>query len=204
VVCELNGWPFSVTLSFVIVGLASLIFAAYRVWKISDDALDEANGKLNPKVRILGVAPDPVGDDYRRIQVQNLTATAVRFKAKLLETKPAISFHLPVNLRGTHVPEGDDIEVEPNGKHSVDVFIDCSIYPQAYQKMAGQLALVLSGNPLILFRVPRGERLELRICVFPISAPGGEDARWFYIVPQSDGTVVFTADGTSLPSVNAR
>lgn len=203
-VFELFGSPFPVMLSLVFAGMATLVIAAYRIWKVSDDALDEANEKLNPKVRILGVAPHPEGDDYRRIRVQNLTATAVRFKAKLLEAKPGIALHLPIDLRGTHVLPGGEMEIEPKGQHSVDVFIDYSLRPDVYPNKSQLLGLVVVGNPPCEWPVPRNARLELLICVYPTSVPGARDARWFYVVPQQDGRVAFTGDGHVLLADDGR
>jgi hypothetical protein len=52
--------------------------------------------------------------------------------------------------------------------------------------------------------LPRGSRSELRVCVYPVTS-GAEPSiaiyRWFYVVPQNDGTVLFTADGSgAMPS----
>jgi uncharacterized integral membrane protein len=184
--------PWWATLIFTVILAATIIFAILRAGQEQYRGRLELAEKLKPKLEILGVAPIVPGDNYRRIMVKNKTHKTIRFRATLLpDSKTSIKFTLPVDLQPTHCLHGDTVgEIGPNLPHSVEVFIDVSAHSKTVILLMG------SGHKLPW---PSNQRLELYIGVYPIDESGEADRRWFYIVPQADGTVVFTANG-SMPS----
>jgi len=163
--------------------------------------------RLRPKIEIRGVASRPPTDDHHRILVHNNTGRRIKFRAKLRETKPPLKYPLPVALQPTHCQGVETLgETGPDDNHPVDVFLDAPI--QHLPPLGGELTpeeaadtgphtrLILMGNPTYLQEIPRDERIELLIGVYPVSEEGDSEERWFFIVPQHDGSVIFTADGS--------
>jgi hypothetical protein len=150
----------------------------------------ELEERLKPKLEIVGVSPSGIGDDHRRILVHNLTGKTVRFGARLIEVKPRIPYQLPVDLQITH--SGYKGQIEANGNQSVDVFIDFSVIPGLWnsQQLQYGLGLCFPGNPYVISKL---HRWEVLVRVYPTSEEGGSDERWFYVIPQQNGSVIFTA-----------
>jgi hypothetical protein len=176
-----NGLP---SWTFWVAAVICFLICSFRVWQNERRAREVAEARLRAKLRISGVALFQPSDDHRRVLVRNLTGKSVRFRAKLLETRPKIQYILPVHLRPTHGQEYEEMSVEANGVQPVDVFVDCGA-PKP-------LFLLLMGNPPYGYQLCRKERLELCIGVYPTSEEGEGDQHWFYIVPQPDGSVIFT------------
>jgi hypothetical protein len=147
----------------------------------------------------------PMTEGHHRILVHNLSGKRIRFKARLHKAKPALNYPLPVDLQPTHCKRRDNIgEIAPNDDWPVDVFVDTVEWPaqpfpgtpaalQAWaESVRGHLLLKLMGSTLHLYAIPRDARQELLIGVYPVGEPGQIKKRWFYIVPQQDGSVILT------------
>jgi hypothetical protein len=145
--------------------------------------------RLRPKLEIIGTAQHPPKDDHRRIMVHNKTSKEIEFRAKLVETKPHLGLVFPLDLQPTHNQETDPVgKIGPNGSKTVDVLVDWGIQ--------NNIGIKTMGNPPDVRCYPRDSRLELLIEVYPTSEAGESHKRWFYAVPQQDGSVIFTANGS--------
>jgi hypothetical protein len=184
--------PVWLALVFIVTGVALAIYLAGRKEHRERMKLYE---QLRPKLTITGVGPH--SSDHRRIMVRNLTGKTIRFRTKLVASKPPLpSYPLPVGLQATHSQEfSDESEVGPYGDQPVDVFVDAGP-PHPIQ-------LKMLGNPPCLYGMPRDQRLEIQLFVYPISESGEGVKRWFYLVPQRDGSVVFGPDGLTKTSISA-
>ncbi len=188
------GVAVSVEVPLWVAGLVfaiTIIVAIYRAGMGEHLERLKLADRLKPKLEIPGIGE--ISNGHYRIRVRNLTGSKVLFRAKLLESTPKlINYPLPVNLQPTHgLKDDDEGEVAPYKEQSVDIFVDDGVHPT--------IGLKLRGNPPCLYPVPRNERRELLICVYPVSEEGGAALRWFYIVPQPNGSVILTADGTVKP-----
>ena len=175
-----------------LVFLWAWVWYAYSRYREEYDRRVHAERRLVPVLEIRGVEPVRVGDDHRRIIVHNLSDGRVRFRARLVEIRssPTVGYPLPVPLAPTHAQSPyAEAEVEGGGDQPIDVFVDLGP-PQ-------QLGLLLVGNPPVACQVPRNNRYELRICVYPTADGAVSACRWFYIVPQPDGGVIFTPAGAN-------
>jgi hypothetical protein len=114
-------------------------------------------------------------------------------------------------LHPTHCEAHETIgEIPPGGDQPVDVFVYGPLVrynPPGHQHPVevvdpnNHVKLKLMGSPPCLFEIiPRDRRLELLIGVYPTEESGKAHERWFYIVPQPDGNVVFSADGPYEPA----
>jgi hypothetical protein len=173
-----------------LVFLWAWIWYAYLRCREEYDRRVRAEARLAPVLEIQGVEPVRPGDDHRRVVVRNRSSGRLRFRARLAEIRssPSVEYSLPVPLAPTHAPSPHaEAEVEGDGQQLIDVFVDPGP-PQA-------IGLLLAGSPPVPLPVPRDRRYELRICVYPAVDGAVSTYRWFYIVPQPGGGIVFTADG---------
>jgi hypothetical protein len=180
-----------VSAALILVG--TLVWYAYALYREEYDARVRAEERLVPILEIRSVEPVRVGDDHRRVIVHNLSAGRVRFRARLVEIRssPPVAYPLPVPLPPTHGQNPyAEAEVEGGGDHLIDVFVDQEGPPHP-------LGLLVVGNPVIALPIPRDNRYELRICVYPAADGAVSACRWFYIVPQPDGGVIFTPAGAN-------
>ncbi|HZY88623.1 MAG TPA: hypothetical protein VFE78_27620 [Gemmataceae bacterium] len=172
--------------------LGSLVWFAYALYREEYDRRVRAERRLVPVLEIRGIEPVRVGDDHRRVIVHNVSDGRVRFRARLVEIRssPPVRYPLPVPLAPTHgqTPYAE-AEVEGGGDQPIDVFVD--------DGPPHQLGLLFVGNPPVAWQVPRDNRYALRICVYPVADGAVGACRWFDIVPQSDGGVIFTPAGAN-------
>jgi hypothetical protein len=197
VVTAREGEPAVVTATYLVLAalvlLGTLAWYAHALYRDEHTARVRAEERLRPVLEIRGVEPVRVGDDHRRVMVHNLSAGRVRFRARLVEIRssPPVGYALPVPLRPTHGEAHGETEGEvPGGEDQpVDVFADPGP-PHA-------LRLLVMGQPPVPLDVPRNRRYELRICVYPAADGAVSACRWFYIVPQPDGGVIFTPAGAN-------
>jgi hypothetical protein len=175
--------------------LASLVWYAYRLYRAEYDRRVAAEERMMPLLEIPGIGT--VSDGHYRIRVRNLSRARIRFRTRLVEIRPDVGYPLPVPLRPTHGQSHGEVEAEIPGDatQDVDIFFDPG--------PPNPLGLLLMGNPPFQHNIPRGRRYELRICVYPAVDGAVSACRWFYIVPQADGRVIFTADGTGAPVTQA-
>jgi hypothetical protein len=171
----------------VLIG-AGFLMAVYLAGRHTHAERKKLAERLEPKLEIRRVGPH--SHDHRRITVHNKTSKTIRFRARLYESKPGLKdYTLPVDLQPTHCKDSDTLgEIGPNDDQPVDVLVDYG-HPNI-------LAIKLMGSPPWNLDIPRDERRELLIGVYPIDDDGEGERRWFYIVPERDGSVVFTADGS--------
>jgi len=182
-----NGPP---SLMLWVVAFLCLIVCAFRVWQKESHEHEKTKERIRTKLIIVGVAKHPLGDDHRRIMIHNKTSKEIEFRAKLVETKPDLGLVLPLNLQPTHNQETNPIgKIGPNDTQPLDVLVDWGVQ--------NNIGIKLMGNPPNIHCFPRNMRLELLISVYPTSEEGEADRRWFYIVPQYDGSVILTANGSS-------
>jgi hypothetical protein len=176
--------------SATLVLLGTLVWYAYALYREEYTARVLAEERLRPVLEIRGV--EPVSGDHRRVIVHNLSHGRVRFRARLVEIRssPPVGYTLPVPLAPTHgqTPYAE-AEVEGGGNQPVDVFVDPG--------PPHPLGLLVVGNPPVPYPIPRDNRYELRICVYPAADGAVSACRWFYIVPQRGGGVVFTPGGSN-------
>jgi hypothetical protein len=180
--------PVSLRWSLFVVGVLCLLITCYRAWGDERASVIELQKRLKPKLQISGLGPSgPKNLNYRRIMVKNLCDKNVQFACRLLKTKPELSgYPLPTYLQPTHNPNHERIgSISPRGEHPVDVFLDDPASPD--------ITLLLLGATVQPCVIPKKWRVELLISVYPSSEDGEGDERWFYIVPQLDGSVIFGA-----------
>jgi hypothetical protein len=168
--------------------LASLVWYAYRLYRVEYNRRVAAEERMRPVLEITGIGP-MTGNHYR-IRVRNLSRGRIRFRTRLEEIRPDVGYAPPVPLRPTHGQSHGEAEAEVPGDaiQNVDVFVDPG--------PSHPLELLVMGNPALPHEIPRDRRYELRICVYPAVDGAVSVCRWFYIVPQPNGGVIFTADGS--------
>jgi hypothetical protein len=192
--------------TFLVLGVLCLVFSAFTVWREADKEAADLKEKLRPKLTFGTVGLHSL--EHYRVKVRNLTQRAVRFKVRLIETKPPLpNYPLPVELQPTHSQGIETLgEVGPNDEHPVDVFIFGPLRevvrdPKTEQPAirivdpTNHVQLGVIGNPPLPYAIPPGTRIEIRLFVYPVSEPGEGEKKWFYIVPQRDGSVILTPDG---------
>jgi hypothetical protein len=187
---SLLGASIAVKVSLWAAGAVFALTIAGAVYKAGKEEWRERKKlaeRLQPKVVISGIGPTT--QNHRRIMVRNLTGRRVRFRARLCQTEPQLKdYPLPVDLQPTHCQSSDNVgELGPYEEEPVDIFIDDGIpHP---------IRLKLMGNPSFLYPISRDKRIELHFFVYPVSEDGEGAYRWFYVVPQPDGSVIFSPDG---------
>jgi hypothetical protein len=185
---SLFGGPMPFWLAWTIF-VATVILAVYLPGRNEHGKRMDLEDRLRPKLKLIGIGPHSA--DHYRVTVHNLTERAVKFRARLIDTYPKLQgFPLPVDLEPTHSPGGSVGEIGPHGNHGVDVYVDDGNPVNIFLK--------LLGNPPCMLPIPKKSRMELQIIVYPPLEDGDADRRWFYIVPQRDGTVVFSPNGPGL------
>ena len=183
----------------------TVLWACFLSWRDLQRRCNQLAERLRPKLTIVGISHSAPTDDHRRIRVHNGSGTILRFRARLLRTSPPIPYPLPVDLQPTHCSGTDtEAEIGPDQDQPVDVFVQRPL-TQANNPGCDPPVIVvdpnrhphlkLMGNPPVLWHIPRDHRIELLIGVYPLTEEGETDQRWFYIVPQRNGEVIFTADG---------
>ncbi len=181
VVFAAMGWNLSVW-CVLAAAIACLVITSYSIWAKEHEARESAEQKLKPLLEIAGVGPTD-GQIYR-IRIRNLSSGSIRFVVKLVDIRPNDGFVLPENFQPIIGEEQKEVEVHGDGERPVDIFASM-----------GYCLKLINAEPWD-GRLRRGERYELRICVHPVGDGAIPALRWFYIVPQADGSVVFTADGS--------
>jgi hypothetical protein len=168
-----------------VVLVIGIILAIYLAGNYTHGERMRLARQLRPVLTIRGIGPTSNG--HYRIQVHNESQVQIRFRTKLIEIRPDIGYPLPVLMQPTHGQPHDEAEVPGGGNQPVDVFVD--------HGPPNPLGLKLMGNPPCEHPIRRDRRYEIRICVSPIAEHAVPTYRWFYIVPQPDGSVVFTPNG---------
>jgi len=172
--------------TFWVAAATCFIACSFRVWRKQRQERDAAVERLRPMLDIRGIGP--MSDGHHRIRIHNLSQGRICFRAMLVSTRPAIGYPLPVLLRPTHGEPHDEAEIPGGEDYLIDIFVDPG--------PPHPLMLLLMGNPPGGYPIPREERRELRICVYPVSDGAVRASRWFYIVPQPGGGVLFTPNGS--------
>lgn len=171
-------WLYMVTVTL------GLLVAAFRVWNDQQEKLLALRNSLVPRLRIEGVA-ETDGARYR-VRVRNLSATTVRFGARLEAIVPAIDLALPAQLPITH-HAGPHADIPAYGTALVDVFIDfpfLTLDPHERAFHGEEIGLVLTGADPAEVHVPR-QRYLIRICAYPVDANTGiAAARSFHVIPE--------------------
>jgi hypothetical protein len=173
--------------------LTSIFLAVYLAGRGEHQRRLALERRMRPALEISGVAHHAPTDDHRRVRVRNVSARTMRFSVRLDATEPAdIGHHVPADLRVSGQTTRGPFEIPAGAEQLVDVFID--------RGPREPLRLVLMGatDAAHEHQIPRERRYELKILAYPAFSQeevSAAVARWFYIVPQSDGGVIFTADG---------
>ena len=191
-----EGEPVMLTATYLIAAtlilLGTLVWYSYSHYREEYNRRMRAEERLRPLLELRGVEPVRAGEDHRRVIVHNLSAGRVRFRARLAEIRssPPVGYPLPVPLAPTHAQEhGTEAEVEGGMDQPVDVFVD--------HGPPHHLGLLVVGYPPVPVEVPRDRGYDLRICVSPVADSAISACRWFSIVPQPGGGVIFTPAGAN-------
>jgi hypothetical protein len=189
-VLNLLGVQVGVQVSLWAAGMVFAITMAVAIFRAGKNEHQERRKlaeRLKPKLEICGVAE--IVDDHRRIDVLNLTDRRIYFRARLVRTEPPLKdYPLPVSLQPTHCQDNETLgEIGPRDHARVDVCTDL--------EGAAGIRLKLMGNPPYPYQWPRDKRIELLISVYPVDEDGQAKRRWFYLVPQPNGSMIFTPDG---------
>lgn len=166
--------------------VASLAFHAYRLYREQFDKRAELERQLTPRLEFNGV--DRANGYYQRIRVRNLSAVSIRFKTRLCKTTPSVACPLPVLVQATHGQNDGIAEVDGGQDCPIDIFVDPG-------KPAELLLLLISNNANLPIQLDRKQRHELILSVTEAHDCGTTTYRRYYIVPQSDGSVILTDGG---------
>jgi hypothetical protein len=171
----------------VVGGIVLAFYSAGRITHIECVKLAE---KLKAKLWICRVAEQL--DDRWRIRVRNLADRSVRFSAKLERISPAIPYHVPAFLQVTGTPPPyREADIPGNGDALIDLCMG------RFDPELKHMALVSAEHPAGDVLIPRN-RYTILVSAFPLApGDGGAARRWFYIIPQPDGTLILS-DGGSL------
>lgn len=157
--------------------LITLLAAAYLVWRDEFRRCKGLEERLKLRLEISAQTEASSERDYYRVRVRNLSATTIQFRAELSSISVPVTTPLPFPLRTTHS------DLIAGGKDQlIDVFLLVN---------NNDFGIQLTDNSYCY--VPR-QRCEITICAYPVLPEDGQPtSRTFHIVPQQDGTTVFSA-----------
>ena len=162
--------------------------------------------RLRPKLEIRSGTRR--GKDRWRIRVFNPTDSTVRFGALLEGVDPPIDYRTPARLQitGSPLPYRES-DIQAKGEAYVDVVLHSQLpltftevlargpEPGSQSPTALRIVFLSAEDPPGIVKVET-KRYEIVICVFPVHPSEGNAARRkFYIIPQSDGTVMLSDAG---------
>jgi hypothetical protein len=169
--------------TFWVAAVICCVICPYWVWRKEHLQHIELQEQLKPKLEIVGATES--SEMHYRMRVRNLANKKIKFYAELVSMKPDVKFPLPVRLQITNQKPYEDGEIAHYGEQMVTVFI----YPEKHW----QLTICANYHPVqpeLCFGVPK-QRYDL--CIRVVPDQGSSVSRTFYIIPQSDGTCIFSA-----------